>query len=244
LPAGRRFPACPRSTRLRLLVGNVTDPTDAAVPEAKVEATHAGFGRAWETTTNGAGAFSFTSLPAGTYKIKIVASGFRSFTQDNVVVSNNSVVRANARLELGTVSETTQVTADVRNEIRSEDLQNIPVPFARNFQNLLVTVRGFSPPANAHSISANPSRSLQTQAMGTTAASIAVRVDGATAGHPWLPHIAGYIPSLDSIETVNIVTGNFDADNGFAGGASIHVQIKSGTNAFHGSATSITTTGN
>jgi hypothetical protein len=227
------------------LVGNVTDPTDAAVPEAKVEATHAGFGRTWETTTNAAGAFSFTSLPTGTYKIKIVASGFRGFTQDNVVVSNNSVVRANARLELGAVSETTQVTADavtlqtdtadVRNEIRSEDLQNIPVPFARNFQNLLVTVPGFSPPANAHSISANPSRSLQTQAMGTTAASIAVRVDGATAGHPWLPHIAGYIPSLDSIETVNIVTGNFDADNGFAGGASINVQIKSGTNAFHGS---------
>ncbi|MEK7406218.1 MAG: hypothetical protein AAB225_14030, partial [Acidobacteriota bacterium] len=46
----------------------------------------------------------------------------------------------------------------------------------------------------------------------------------------------GYVPALESIETVNIVTNSFDAEQGLAGGAAINVQIKSGTNELHGSA--------
>ena len=45
-----------------------------------------------------------------------------------------------------------------------------------------------------------------------------------------------YVPALESIEAVNIVTNSFDAEQGLAGGAAISVQIKSGTNHFHGSA--------
>jgi hypothetical protein len=52
----------------------------------------------------------------------------------------------------------------------------------------------------------------------------------------WLPHMTSYIPSLEAIETVNIVTKRFDAEQGLAGGAAVNVQIKSGTNELHGSA--------
>ena len=45
-----------------------------------------------------------------------------------------------------------------------------------------------------------------------------------------------YVPALESIETVNVVTNSFDAEQGLAGGAAINVQIKSGTNQIHGSA--------
>src|SRR5690606_27991346 len=114
----------------------------------------------------------------------------------------------------------------VRNEIRSADLQNVPVPVTRNYQNLLVTVPGMAPPADAHSISANPSRALQLNSNGTTAQSTAVRVDGATSWNSWLPHIAGYVPALEAIEAVNVETGSYEADLGFAGGAAINVQIK------------------
>ena len=51
-----------------------------------------------------------------------------------------------------------------------------------------------------------------------------------------MPHIAAYVPALDSIETVNVVTNSFDAEQGLAGGSAINVQIKSGTNTFQGSA--------
>ena len=52
----------------------------------------------------------------------------------------------------------------------------------------------------------------------------------------WLPHVVAYVPALESIETVNVVTNNFDAEQGLAGGAAISVQIKSGTNQLRGSA--------
>ena len=44
------------------------------------------------------------------------------------------------------------------------------------------------------------------------------------------------MPPADAVETVNIVTNSFDAEQGMAGGAAINVQIKSGSNQFHGSA--------
>ncbi len=62
------------------------------------------------------------------------------------------------------------------------------------------------------------------------------RLDGATVSYPWLPHIVAYVPPQDAVETVNIVTNSFDAEQGMAGGAAVNVQIKSGTNQFHGSA--------
>ena len=52
----------------------------------------------------------------------------------------------------------------------------------------------------------------------------------------WLPHVAAYVPALESLETVNVVTNSFDAEQGLAGGSAINVQIKSGTNNVHGSA--------
>ncbi|MEJ7605863.1 MAG: hypothetical protein WKF37_06270 [Bryobacteraceae bacterium] len=44
------------------------------------------------------------------------------------------------------------------------------------------------------------------------------------------------MPALESIETVNVVTNSFDAEQGLAGGAAISVQTKSGSNQIHGSA--------
>ncbi|MEZ5362025.1 MAG: TonB-dependent receptor [Bryobacterales bacterium] len=62
------------------------------------------------------------------------------------------------------------------------------------------------------------------------------KVDGAASIFIWLPHHAQYISPAETVETVNVSTNNFDAEQGMAGGAAITVQTKSGTNEFHGSA--------
>src|SRR5882757_3709280 len=62
------------------------------------------------------------------------------------------------------------------------------------------------------------------------------RIDGAVNTYGWLPYLIAYVPPADAIQTVNIVTNSFNAEQGVAGGASINVIIKSGTNQFHGSA--------
>ena len=126
--------------------------------------------------------------------------------------------------------------ADVRTEIPATQLENLPVPVGRNYQNLFVTVPGISPPENMHSVAVNPARGLAFSSNGTTRNANAIRIEGAISNNLWLPHVAAYVPALEAIESVGVTTSTFDADQGLSGGMSANVLIKSGTNQLHGSA--------
>jgi hypothetical protein len=67
---------------------------------------------------------------------------------------------------------------------------------------------------------------------GTTAAN--VRIEGVSAMNPWQQYHQTYVPSIEAIANVNVVTNSADAEQGTAGGASVNVMLKSGTNAVHG----------
>lgn len=228
------------------LVGNVTDPSGAAVPDAKVTIVQTETNQSRETTTGPSGQFNFPTISGGVYELRVAANGFRGYTRKGVLVSTNAVARTDVELQVGNVAESIIVAADAamlqtdRSEVRAEvdktQLLNLPVPPGRNYQQLFNNLPGFSPPRNAHSLPSNPSRSLQFEVNGTVAASNNIRLDGATQYNVWLPHVTAYVPALESIETVNVVTNSFDAEQGLAGGAAINVQIKSGTNELHGSA--------
>jgi len=228
------------------LVGDVTDATGAAVPAAQVKVQNMGTGQQWELTTAAEGAYTINTLAPGQYRINISAAGFKGASRRDISVAANATVRVSFQLEVGQVTESIEINAqsailktdtmDVRSEIGATDLQNIPVPVTRNFQSLLVTVPGIAPPRDAHSISANPSRSLQLNANGTTAQSTAIRIDGATAWNSWLPHVGGYVPALEAIQAVSVQSSSYEAELGYAGGAAVNVSIKSGTNDLHGSA--------
>ena len=62
------------------------------------------------------------------------------------------------------------------------------------------------------------------------------RIDGAVNDYGWLPYLLAYLPPADSIQSVNVVTNSFNAEQGVAGGASIAITLKGGTNQYHGSA--------
>ncbi len=82
----------------------------------------------------------------------------------------------------------------------------------------------------------NPARAVNTNVNGTTSTGINWRIDGATASNVWMTFWAAFVPGLDAIEIVDVVTNSFDAEQGLAGGAAVNVQIKNGTNVMHGSA--------
>ncbi|MCC7341230.1 MAG: TonB-dependent receptor [Bryobacterales bacterium] len=228
------------------IIGNVTDASGASVPGAAVTVTNLETGVSREVSSNSAGAFNAPTLQAGIYAVKVNAPGFRSAEVTKVVVSINNATRINVRLELGQVTESITVTdaaaalqtdrAEVRAEVTAKQLVNLPVPPGRNYQQLFATLPGFTTPTDAHSIPSNPSRALRFNVNGTTGSTNNTRIDGASSTNIWLPHMTAYVPALESIETVNVVTNSFDAEQGLAGGAAVNVQIKSGTNEIHGSA--------
>ena len=228
------------------IVGNVVDQKGSVVPGAAVIATNQNTGVAVNTTTNGVGEYNFVTLQAGTYSIKVTAAGFKAFERRDLVVEANNIMRTDVKLEVGSMEQTVTVTgeapmlqtdrAETRENVTSVELENLPVPLGRNYQQLYRTLPGVAPPFNSHSIPTNPSRSLEFHVNGTSDDQNNTRIDGVSSTTVQLPHIVSYIPALESIEEVNVVTSSFDAEQGLAGGATINVQIKSGTNAVHGSA--------
>src|SRR3954452_19976074 len=57
------------------IVGTITDPSGAPIPNATVTAKDTERGTERTTTTNQTGAFNITRIPVGTYTVKVSASG-------------------------------------------------------------------------------------------------------------------------------------------------------------------------
>ncbi|HTM47190.1 MAG TPA: carboxypeptidase regulatory-like domain-containing protein, partial [Bryobacteraceae bacterium] len=228
------------------LVGSVTDSAAAAIPNATVEATNTGTGFTKRARTDERGGYLFNDLQPGLYDVKVSAPAFSTFTKTGVQISINTIVRADVQLQVGAVTENITVSAqasvlqtdrsDVNQQIGGRQVQDLPLPGMRNFQALLKLVPGMTPPRSSNSDFANPQASLVVNTNGSSFSTNNTRLDGAGNTYVWLPHHAAYIPSADAVETVNVVTNSFDAEQGLAGGAVVNVNIKSGTNEFHGSA--------
>lgn len=228
------------------IVGTVEDPTGAVVPGANVAVTNTETGATREVKADEQGRYNVVSLLAGNYNVAISAAGFRTLTRTGVSVTINSVTRVEARLEVGQISDKVTVSAtaatlqtdrsDTRAEISSKSVVELPLPSYRNYQSMLNLVPGATPAAFQNSVGASPQRSLTTNINGTNRNNNNTRVDGATNVYVWLPHHTLYNPPVESIETVNISTSSYDAEQGMAGGAAVTVATKSGTNELRGSA--------
>lgn len=227
------------------IVGSVTDSTGAIVPGALVKVTQLETNQSREVVTNESGGYTLSTVPAGTYDVSITKSGFRAFSAQKIAVRLNTVVRVDAALDIGMVSETVQVTgqgaalqtdrAEVRNEFTSSTFQNLPIP-NRTYQSVVGLMPGISPPVSDTGSVNNPGRSMQFTANGTSRSGVNVRIDGVSSTNVWVQFFSTYVPALEAIETVNVVTNAFDAEQGMVGGAAVNVQIKSGTNSMHGAA--------
>lgn len=229
------------------LTGNVTDPSGAVVANAKVNALNVATGITHTTNTDSNGVYRVPDLQEGTYKVSISAQGFTTVVLENVGVLVNNVKRADAQLqvaqaqtvvEVNAAQETLQTDkADVHLDLTSTEISNLPITSSnagRNFQSLLRVVPGFGLMTEQNSAAANPQRAQSTNVNGQSLQGINTRIDGVSDQYPWLPGNVAYVPPAEAIETVNVATNAYDAEQGMAGGAAVNVQIKTGTNQFHG----------
>jgi hypothetical protein len=102
----------------------------------------------------------------GTYDIKVSAAGFRSYSQTGLIISINTVARAGVKLEGGSTAESVTVAAnaillqtdksDVRSEIGTVAMANLPLPGYRNYQSLINLVPGARRPPSRMPSSTRP----------------------------------------------------------------------------------------
>jgi hypothetical protein len=226
------------------LVGTVTDPQQGSVIGATVTIKNNATGYTVDAKTTDRGAYEIPNIPPGVYDVKIAASGFASFEAKDIPIEANNIARLDAPLKVGSLTETITVGAevvqlqtdksDLHADIATRQLTEIPVAGYRNFQSLLDLIPGTTPAQFQNASTDSPARALTANVNGTARNSNNTRIDGAASVFTWLPHHAYYIPPLESIETVNISTNNFDAEQGMSGGAAVSVVTKSGTNRWHG----------
>lgn len=92
------------------ITGTVTDSTGAVVSNATVLATDAATKISTKTTTSSAGLYTIAPLPVGTYSLTITANGFKTLSQENLVVDALAELVFNPVLSVGVASETVTVT--------------------------------------------------------------------------------------------------------------------------------------
>src|SRR5439155_16468875 len=102
-------PAAAQVAPTASLTGTVTDPSVAAVPNARVPLTNleAGVERAVAAQTDGS--YAFTQVPVGLYRVEASCDGFARYSQSGVRLNVNTPATLDIRLALGAVGETISV---------------------------------------------------------------------------------------------------------------------------------------
>lgn len=226
------------------VLGTIQDTSGARVPGASVAITNRETNLVLTTVTNESGAYTFSSVLPGTYDVKVTLQGFKEFVQQGVPVTAGSISRVDARLQVGSLSESVTVQsetsllktdkADTGSKFGAKEVMDLPLPEFRNYQSLLDLVPGSTPSDFQNAEIDTPARSLQTTLNGTNPNANSTRVDGATNQNTWLPHHTLSVAPAETIAEVNVSTGSFSAEQGLAGGAAITVITKSGTNQLRG----------
>src|SRR5208282_5674119 len=93
------------------ITGYITDPSGAAIPNAKVMATEVRTNVATTRNADVAGLYLITNILPGDYNITVEATGFKVFTQSQVHLEVGGTVRADAKLEVGTFTQHITVEA-------------------------------------------------------------------------------------------------------------------------------------
>jgi len=227
------------------VVGTVSDGTGEALAGAHVTITNRETALTRRAVTNDSGGYAFTNVPPGPCDVKVTRDGFREFVKEAVPVGPNTVSRVDVTMELGELTEIVTVRsdasllqtdkADAHTDVKSVEIVNLPLPNYRNYQSLMNLVPGASPATFQNSEVDTPGRSLRTFFNGQNPNSNTTRTDGATNINIGLPHHNLYVSPAETVDTVNVSTSSFDAEQGTAGGAVITVVTKSGTNDVKGS---------
>lgn len=231
------------------IFGTVTDPSGAAVPNAKVTVTNTGRDQVLRTlTTDSAGYFSAPILATGIYSVTVEASGFRKSTRQEIELNVNEHLTVNVKLEIGDVTQEVSVTANPV-EVELQSAQQSGLISGTMVRELSLNNRQFAQLlALQPGVVANTSDSMFVGTTNPTGGNnlVAFSVNGARQSqNNWTVDGADNVdrgtmitiqtyPSVDAIEEMRIVRSAYSAEFGRAAGGQINVTTKSGTNDFHG----------
>ncbi len=230
--------------------GTVTDASGAVLPNAKVTATNVATNVSLSTITTKEGVYVIRNLQVGQYKLIVESTGFATQTLGPFTLETGQEAKVDSKLGVEGSTTNVLVTSDVSPLLNTENptlgttldqaaVAAIPL-VGRNFTELTLFVPGAvtaTPAAFAGSAAAierNGNGTLASQ-NGNRQEANNFQLEGVEINET-INNQLGYNPSADAIGQVRVISANANAEFGNVGGGDVQTLLKSGTNAFHGSA--------
>jgi hypothetical protein len=223
--------------------GKVADSAAGAVATAKVSLIDEGTNTQRSTISNDSGEFVFNAVDPARYTLTTEAPGFKKFERKGIVVETQAFLTIDVMLEVGSVTESINVTEEVPLMNTSNastgqvvdnqkliDLPNLgrnPFMMAKIAENIVQV--------------GDPRFNRMQDQSGSSQISIA---GGPVRGNNYLldgvpitdtVNRAVIIPTIEAVQEVKIQANTYDAEMGRTGGGVFNTFLKSGSNQYHGS---------
>jgi hypothetical protein len=225
------------------ILGNVTDPSGAAISGATVTARNTATGDVRTTTTNSAGSYTFPEEQPGTYDVSIKAPNFKEFVSKGVTLDVSSDATVNAALQLGSANEQVTVEASsvqvetasgaVGNVIEGNEVRELPLN-GRNFVELTQLAPGVSPISSFNVVKKGLEGGVDFSVNGNNVNSNLFLIDGVNNNDIGSNRTILVYPSIQAIDEFKILRNSYGPEYGQAGGAVINIVTRGGTNQIHG----------
>jgi outer membrane receptor protein involved in Fe transport len=222
------------------ILGTIADASGGLIVDASVTVTQSTTGIARSVKTNSAGNYEVRYLIPGSYSIEVQAPGFLTERRPAVDLQIGQQAKVDFSLQVGTVQQTVEVhstqpllqteNASLAGVVGQERIENLPLN-GRKFDDLALLTPGVrvgdpdlhTSSTTGSTIAGNGGRIVWGQ----------VNVDGATMVNNRHAYVNIY-PSVDAVQEFKVQTGNYSAEYGGNAGTNVNIQIKSGSNQFHG----------
>ncbi len=225
--------------------GTVTDATGAVVPNAMVTITDVNKGTSRTVQTNAAGEYAASRLIPDTYSVQAVSGAFTPAKIDNIAVAVDAAPLVNLVLNAADAAATNVTVtsaapalrtdqADVSQTLNSQQLQSLP-SINRNFTQFTLLTPGVQRSSFSINPTENPQGTVSTSINGTNYGTEGWLLDGTDNREPVLG-IVVINPTLDSIQSLQVIASNYPAEYGGAVGGFVVASTRSGGNQFHGDA--------
>ncbi len=218
------------------VTGTVADTADAVIPEVTIRIRNTDSNQTREIQSGPQGEFTLTNLAPGPYEISAEHAGFRAFRKTGIILELGQVLREEIKLQIGSVTESVSVTADIAlintetgaikgDVITQQEINDMPLD-GRDFTDLAFLVPGVVPMAQGgqgSGLNVNGARSDSTN----------YTVDGFNNRNP-RGAAAQVRPNVSAMQEFKMEVSGFSAETGRMAGGVINMVLKSGTNKYHG----------
>ena len=217
--------------------GEITDPSGAAIPNAKVTVVNTGTNLTQTVTTNQAGLFTAKELPVGTYKITVEAKGFKTVQNTALPMNAGTIQHVDFKMQLGEAREVVEVSGEAT-QVNVEDSKLASTVTASQVENLPLNGRNIYDLVQLAPGAVNVRGVMSENGANTVVNGLRENFNGFLINGSSNKGLSGGAvtqPIEDTVQEFQQLTLNMSAQYGNSAGSMTNLVTKSGTNQYHGS---------